>query len=247
MEELQSSSPKKKLSVTSKLPLKQKSASKNKFIYGNYSRYYNYRNLNEEADPRIEAFLENRDLFDHKRVLDIGCNSGFVTKELSKKTALKEIIGIDIDAGIIQRNTNHIKRLRKGSHSVQNNNNKEFPFNISFVAGNYIVKDEVLLEIEKPQFDLILCLSVTKWFHLNFGDKGLKLAFKRMFLQLNEGGKLVLEAQPYESYNRRKKLTDEIFKNYRNITFFPKDFEKYLLSEEVVLNQSELWNSQNTL
>lgn len=91
--------------------------------------------------------------------------------------------------------------------STQSDGINTFPNNVFFRTLNYAVTEESQMMADKQQYDLILCLSLTKWIHLNFGDAGLKMTFRRMFNQLRPGGKLILEAQNWASYKKRKKLT----------------------------------------
>ncbi|KAI8122133.1 putative RNA methyltransferase bin3 [Lucilia cuprina] len=132
-------------------------------------------------------------------------------------------------------NTTHSTSTHKPNQSKAKN---DFPHNVFFRQTNYVLKDESLLANDTQQYDLILCLSITKWIHLNFGDAGLKLAFKRMFNQLRPGGKLILEAQNWASYKKKKNLTEEIYNNYHNIEFYPNKFHEYLLSSEVGFSHS---------
>lgn len=199
------------------------------FIHGNYDRYYGYRNTNDFKDIRLNAFEKHRPLFEGCNVLDIGCNNGLVTISVARDFNVKHMVGIDIDKHLVEKARKFLSNEKKSTES----SGESFPFNVEFKIGNYVLVHEKLLELEVEQFDTILCLSVTKWIHLNCGDVGVKLAFRRMYKQLLPGGRLILEAQDWKSYKRRKNLTPTIANNYKNITFFPEMFDAYLLSKEV--------------
>ncbi|XP_061595644.1 7SK snRNA methylphosphate capping enzyme [Cololabis saira] len=106
-----------------------------------------------------------------------------------------------------------------------------FPSNVSFMKANYVLENDNLLVTQRPEYNVILCLSVTKWVHLNWGDSGLKRLFKRAYRHLRPGGLFILEPQPWESYVRRKKLTDNINRNFKSIRLKPDQFTSYLTSE----------------
>ncbi|GBM58679.1 putative RNA methyltransferase bin3 [Araneus ventricosus] len=99
------------------------------------------------------------------------------------------------------------------------------------VLANYVPANEDYLETQKPEFDTILCLRVTKWIHLNFGDEGLKMAFKRMFAQLRNGGRLILEYQPWFTYSASKRITPAIYETYQGLEMRPDSFCDYLITE----------------
>ncbi|VDN44911.1 unnamed protein product [Gongylonema pulchrum] len=87
-----------------------------------------------------------------------------------------------------------------------------------------------LLQV-KPEYDVIMALSITKWIHLNWGDAGLKRFFKRAYRQLRPGGLFILEPQSFESYRKRSKLTPEMSEIYKTIEFMPSAFEEYLVAD----------------
>ncbi|KAJ9587551.1 hypothetical protein L9F63_019007, partial [Diploptera punctata] len=214
------------------------------FQFGNYLRYYGYRNPQHEEDVRLKIFASRKDLFQDRDVLDIGCNIGHVTLIIARDFGARSVVGLDIDRKLIGIARKNVRHYINGADSPPNNDytsgpgerdskffpismpilygpvdipgishgqspsaSKKFPHNVTFVQGNYVLDSDTLLATEQPQFDVILCLSVTKWVHLNWGDAGLKQAFKRMYCQLRPGGHLILEAQAWESYKRKKNLT----------------------------------------
>uniref|UniRef100_A0A8C7PWS3 RNA methyltransferase n=1 Tax=Oncorhynchus mykiss TaxID=8022 RepID=A0A8C7PWS3_ONCMY len=121
----------------------------------------------------------------------------------------------------------------------------DFPSNVSFIKGNYVLESDALLLTQRPEYDVILCFSVTKWVHLNWGDGGLKRLFHRVFRHLRPGGLFVLEPQPWVTYGKRKKLTDSIFRNYHSIRLKPEQFSTYLTSE-VGFSSYELIGTPNS-
>lgn len=196
-----------------------------RFQYGNYDRYYGYRNPNSE-DLRLSCF--RREWFASKSVLDIGCNAGHVTLCVARDFNPSTIVGIDIDPKLIALARKNVKTLVNthpdeqnfpismpmmyGSISAPgdaaaNTSPSAFPANISFVQGNYVPESDEFIQMVSPEYDTILCLSVTKWIHLNWGDAGLKRLFQRVYAHLKPGGRFILEAQGWASYCKRKKLT----------------------------------------
>ncbi|XP_026115714.1 7SK snRNA methylphosphate capping enzyme [Carassius auratus] len=121
----------------------------------------------------------------------------------------------------------------------------DFPANVTFVKGNYVLESDMLLQTQTEEYDVILCLSVTKWVHLNWGDAGLKRLFKRVYKHLRPGGLFILEPQPWNSYGKRKKLTETIFKNYHSIRLKPDHFSSYLTTEVGFSSYELIGTSQN--
>ena len=199
-----------------------------RFQYGNYDRYYGYRNPNCE-DVRLLSF--RAEWFTGLDVLDIGCNAGHVTLSVARDFNPRRIVGIDIDPNLIASARKSVKSYVNSQHQTNAaelqfpislplmfgpipsaaSSPSSFPNNVSFVQGNYVPESEEFLQMVAPEYDTVLCLSVTKWIHLNWKDAGLKRFFRRIFSHLRPGGRLILEAQGWASYSRRKKLSVLLF------------------------------------
>lgn len=50
-----------------------------------------------------------------------------------------------------------------------------YPENITFKTEDWVQNEDVT-----EQFDVIFCLSVSKWVHLNWGDEGIKKMFHKV-------------------------------------------------------------------
>jgi 7SK snRNA methylphosphate capping enzyme len=205
-----------------------------------------------------------KEWFEGKDVLDLGCNTGHLTLTIAKDYSPNLVIGMDIDDSLIQiarKNTKYYVTSEvpntepypsslplchgpiappSGLPSADSNVDNRFPSNVVFVSGNYALEHDDQLSEQVAEYDCVLCLSLTKWIHLNWGDEALKRTFKRIFRQLRPGGRLVLEAQPWCSYTKKHSITEAIDNTYRSIQFKPEHFNEYLLSKEVGFSMCEL-------
>ena len=254
-----------------------------RFRYGNYDRYYQYRNVGQVPDSRLSCM--KADWFQGKEVLDIGCNAGTLTIAVAKYFRPKLVIGIDIDDQLI-----HDARIRvsktvpsdpdlrfpdsltvchgplvptaatasipfasaaaatstaatspsSSALALPDPSDPVFPNNIFFATANYVLDHDDLLSSVTEEYDTILCMSVTKWIHLNWGDEGLQRTFKRMFRQLRPGGRLILEPQSWTSYVKKHSVCPETDATFRNIRFRPEKFTDFLLSKDVGFSSCEL-------
>ncbi|XP_014783515.1 7SK snRNA methylphosphate capping enzyme [Octopus bimaculoides] len=217
-----------------------------RFIYGNYNRYYGYRNT-DDIDHRTNCF--KHEWFEGKKVLDIGCNVGHLTLFVAREFKPQMIVGLDIDSKLISAARNNIRhymskndqnkfpascKLSYGPLAApyhEESQPRVFPQNVSFRQGNYVPENDDFLDLQKADYDLILAMSLTKWIHLNWGDAGLKRSFRRMYRQLKPGGKLILEPQAWGSYKKRKWISENIRKNFQNIHLKPDNFAEYLIEQ----------------
>ncbi|XP_077228624.1 S-adenosyl-L-methionine-dependent methyltransferases superfamily protein isoform X2 [Tasmannia lanceolata] len=237
---------------------KEKKGKKTKAIpvYGNYKSYYNYRIGHDlKEDPRLAVL--KKEWFEGKDCFDIGCNQ-------AKKFLCQSILGVDIDAGLIENAYWNLRRTAKmecascrsveASESNVSNRvngleemvsasvNKEtmhFPIDSSPAKEGGLVdrvsfhKENIVESLDacSEKYDTILCLSVTKWIHLNWGDDGLITLFVKIWRLLRLGGILILEPQPWESYRRKHLVSEAAAMNYHSIVLKPALFQEILLDK----------------
>lgn len=66
--------------------------------------------------------------------------------------------------------------------------------------------------------------SISKWIHLNTGDEGLRQFFYRVHQSLKTGGAFVLEAQPWDTYSKARRMSETLKENAKHLQLRPDDF-----------------------
>ena len=210
--------------------------------------YYRYR---KDNDGRLQLLKST--WISGKHVLDIGCNTGDITFAVAKKFNPRVIEGIDVDGHLIgdakkkhrilsrshddekgesatksKSLTAFVPRvLAKKCVNTKKENNLPFPRNVLFKEAD-ILSENILSVLSRSDYDTILCLSVTKWVQLNFGDNGLLKLFNTAFKLLKPGGLFVLEYQPWKSYIKNRNTSSHTKAIFPTITIRPEQFESHL-------------------
>ena len=121
------------------------------FIYGNYNRYYGYRNPQSSQDVRLKCF--KKEWFAGKDVLDLGCNVGHITLTIARDFSPHLIMGIDIDTSLIKAAKNNLRYYVKTPVSVQGTSGGRADFPLSFsVTSGPLAAPVVLGSDEKLSF-----------------------------------------------------------------------------------------------
>lgn len=176
--------------------------------FGNYKSYYSFRS-ELIPDPRLTqlaSFVKGKG-----RVLDLGCNAGKLTLELSTHFGVSQVVGVDIDAGLVASAREAKQTALAAGQGVGNVTFEEFDF-----ANTWPFQGDAA-----GQWDVVLLLSVVKWVHLNNSDAILTTLFERLLEVVAPGGFLVLEPQDWANYRRAAKKCPSLKANFKNLELQP--------------------------
>lgn len=240
--------------------------------HGSYARYYDRRDL--ENDPRLAAILPViQALPEAPALLDVGCNVGKFTALVASAVNLAEATGIDLDPALVEKAARAARAkqaaacradvaadafsplscrvVQRGFVAGSGEGECGYPFNVSFAAEDFASVVPGIVAGGGARFDVVLCLSVTKWVHLDGGDAALMRLFHRMFAVLRPGGVLVLEPQPKISYKRarRKGMGTRTFREmeirpdqFADVLVKDVGFERVSVLREVMKGQGKAFN-----
>lgn len=117
---------------------------------------------------------------------------------------------------------------KNGDQHENGNDDEHFQERNSFPAFHI----SQVQQSDDEKYDVILALSVTKWIHMHMHDVGVRRFFARLSACLAPGGFLILEPQPWKSYEQaRREVSKEVRTNGRTLRVRPEDFEWLLCCE----------------
>lgn len=84
--------------------------------------------------------------------------------------------------------------------------------------------ENIIADIRKytfEQFDTVVCLSVVKWVHLNWGDAGLMRLLLKIYNSLKINGRLIIDIHNWKSYKKKKNFSSTFQYTFCTISIKP--------------------------
>lgn len=211
----------------------------------------NYPTSVEVARTRLRA-LNDGSLFDGCRVLDFGCGDGSLLFEIAKAYKPCYIKGVDADSKLIESAAAMAREATSTEQSKGNQqqsfhdlswvplcfqNRCRASLTMSERSSNVIGSgsaerasplfeaENIIADITKyrlQQFDTVICLSLTKWIHLNWGDPGLIRLLLKIYNSLKIGGRLILDIHDWKSYKKKKNFSTTFQYTFSTISIKPR-------------------------
>ncbi|PXF45040.1 putative RNA methyltransferase [Gracilariopsis chorda] len=209
--------------------------------HGSYRHYYKRRLQGNDpsTDDRLPLIRQLCAAYKPFTMLDVGCNDGQILMQLARHPDCANAVGVDIDTKLIRRARGALRmRIHNGEKAEAKQSPRtpshaiSFPFNTSFRVEDMSAEQASQPQSAQYQYHLVLCLSVTKWVHLDGGDAAIQRLFHTMYECLKPGGVLVLEPQPPKSYKlaRQKGLAPKS-RSFDHLKLKPSMFPDYLLKQ----------------
>lgn len=211
----------------------------------------NYPTSPEVAQTRLQA-LNDESLFNGCRVLDFGCSDGSLLFEIAKAYKPCYLKGVDADSKLIESAASKAREttsLEKSNRNQQSNFRDVSWVPLCFQSrcrasltipdrlsrrSVALPKDKIapVFELENvianitkyrlEQFDTLICLSLTKWIHLNWGDPGLMRLLLKIYNSLKIGGRLILDIHDWKSYKKKKNFSSTFQYTFCTISIKPR-------------------------
>ncbi|KAK4019809.1 hypothetical protein OUZ56_001816 [Daphnia magna] len=165
--------------------------------FGNFINYYDFNPPQNRLALFEGKFCEYFSSHQPLLCLDVGCNTGELTKGLYKMLSSGQsdvrMMGVDLDAQLVQR----------ANEAISNELESKLQFQTVNVVAEAEERDQLLSrylethESGRKRFDIAFCFSTTMWVHLNHGDAGLESLLACLATWADN---VVVEPQPWKCY-----------------------------------------------
>ena len=189
--------------------------------HGNFRRYYSFRpGVNERRLAQLPAKY-----FVGRSLLDVGCNSAEFTLLVARRYHPPFVQGVDIDPALVQAAESRRAQIVRELAAMRPVLPKTWGlWDAYFTDRIRFAQTDVLEFRPEREFGTVMCLSVSKWVHLNHGDAGLLRLFDALYAATEPQGFLVFEYQRWQSYKNSRNVSLAGRTNFDRLAMRPEDF-----------------------